>query len=248
MGAAAMIGRFLRLICIIALLVSPSAAQVGPLAGMGPLPFNNRPSAAVISYTGSASQGSGTTYNFTSFPIGTAAPNRYVACAIDAVNASGDSIVSVTINSVSGSKIIANNVSVHDIELWIALVPSGTSVTITVVVSLSSLGVGIGCWSITGLTNAGAATSTAVGGTSGSPITLGSIAAGGVVIGAGGADAGGGCGTTYTWADLSSTDYCTNGFYTNIGAHQAFATAQSSYGVTLTQSGSSFTVVAASLR
>lgn len=78
-----------------------------------------------------------TTQNFTSVPLGTEHPSRNVFVAM----LSDVAVTSVTVNGVAASFVVQSAYS----KLYRALVPTGTSVTITVVRS-ASLGLAISVW------------------------------------------------------------------------------------------------------
>jgi len=208
------------------------------------------PSSAKIVFTGTdvASEASGcTSCSFSSFPIGTPSPGRYVLLAIANHGSSAGTASSVVIGGVSATKILSVVNTTRTSELWIALVPTGTTATVTFTESTASAWTYIGAWALYYLQNAGAATATASATTSGGSMSLSSIYAGGVAVAtaANATD-----GDAFTWSGLSSTAWNTgsaaDGQFS--GADEVFATAQSSYSVSATTSGATPTFVAASFR
>ena len=232
------------------LALAPAGAQLGG-GYMFPGPGSPAASggAAAVVYTGNSTTNTGTSsVPILSVNIGTASSDRYVACSISGAKSGGLTASGLTINGAAASLVIAQGNSANEIELWIAAVPTGSGAqSITWTWSGASLGAGAACWALTGLTNSGAYTSRVSGTTSGANLTLTSISAGGVIVGAGGTNTSS-CVSAIWTGTSASNDYCMAPYYDNAGAHNSFAAAQTNYNVTFTEAGTFYAAVAASFR
>jgi hypothetical protein len=96
-----------------------------------------------------------TTYTFAGQSIGTAASNRYIIVAVAASDTNDTfSASSVTVGSVSATKIIDLDSGFQYSSIWIAAVPTGTTATVSVTFSEAVGFCSIGIWSVTGLSSA----------------------------------------------------------------------------------------------
>ncbi len=107
-----------------------------------------------VTYQGKAENTAGaSSYSFTSQPIGAAQADRYVIVGIGWANL-GPSITSVTIGGVAATQVALNANANGSSALYIALVPTGTTATIAINFSSTTLlHCGIAIWSATGLTS-----------------------------------------------------------------------------------------------
>jgi hypothetical protein len=193
-----------------------------------------------IEFTDSAVSGSNlTTYTFSSVDIGSAETGRRIVVVTQGREVN-PAVSSITINSVSAALVYADHLdggSSWPIEIWSAVVPTGTSVTISLVFTLGCAAAGIGVFKVM---NAAATASATVGnnatGTSKATATIDVPAHGGVISYAA-------CfGGSSTWTLASVTegfDETVEGADTHAGGQNTYATAQSSLDVGATPSGSS---------
>lgn len=92
-----------------------------------------------------------TTYTFNSQAIGSENESRCVIVAVVGASGSSIDVASVTVNSVSATVGRAAGASNRPVEIWIARVPTGTSVSIVVTFTGGATFCGIGVWDCTGL-------------------------------------------------------------------------------------------------
>lgn len=200
--------------------------------------------AATIAFTATTTATSATSpHTFTAFSIGTADASRYVAVAIRMYAASAG-VSGVTIGGVTAAMLVDKTATNTDLSIWIAAVPTGTTGNVVVTMAGTADFLYLGGWAIYNLTGAGAATNTASTNTSGGTMTLASVPAGGIAIGAATTHSA----ATYTWTTLAK-NWDIQPSDSLSGASQAYATLQTSLGLTATASSTTnFAAVAASLR
>lgn len=147
------------LFCATVLAANIVYAQIsGP---MFPGPGMSSQPAATITAAGSATDTSSqSTYSFAGVSFGTAATNRYTLCAAAVRNASSTFTVnSMTINGISATQVgsSANNTGAtvqNTAAMFIAANPTGTSGTVSYVLSTTANRAAVMCWSLTNLVSA----------------------------------------------------------------------------------------------
>jgi hypothetical protein len=102
--------------------------------------------------------GNNTVYSFSSQPFGTASSDRVVIVHVSSLQASGTghTLVSATIGGVNASIIVQQNSGKLTGAIIAAVVPTGSTGTITFTFSVTVSSVGYGIWSATGLSAASA--------------------------------------------------------------------------------------------
>jgi len=180
-----------------------------------------------------------TTCSFTTKNIGTASATRVVGVVVFWVNIGGGTINSVTINGVSAAAQVqaTKAANVYRNEVWTAVVPTGTSVTIDVGISASADMIGIAVYEIQGAASATAtATSSDVSNSNPQTCSMNIVANGGGI-----ALAMANVNQTYTWTGLAENFDSLFGGNGASGASQVFAAAQTPLASTVTGT-SGFTV------
>lgn len=135
----------------------------------------------VVTFTHSASSSSNlVTYTFTAVALGAEAPDRYIVVAAHTDVGGGLLPISATVNGVDAT-LVVNRAGVG---LFIALVPTGTSVTVTTTFSGTATRSAMGVWSITGRSREAASFTNSNGGTGTSVTTSVAASKGEAVIAA----------------------------------------------------------------
>jgi len=182
-----------------------------------------------------------TTYNFTSSLGSNPSPGRDIIVGLCDSATGAPSVSSVTINGVSASQQVTAASSFNRASFWTANVPTGTTgVTITAVLGSAALRAAISVYATQNqqsLTATASASSTTNGGT----MTLSSILAGGVAV----AMSCDNSATSSTWSNLTKDTDTQYGVTTLSSASEAFAGAQTSYGVSDTEAAATGPVFAA---
>jgi hypothetical protein len=153
---------------------------------------------------GDSSSQSLTTYTYTAVPFGSARSDRIIVVSIVASNSASRSVSSVTIGGVSATLVSSSNSAAGLIftATYYAVVPTGTSGTVSVVFSGATRDVGVGVYSIV---DASSSTPLSGGTYSNSSSNSGSITLstsadaviiGGVIVGT--------AVTAFTWSGVSS--------------------------------------------
>lgn len=189
---------------------------------------------ANIAFVANAADGTDlTTYSFAGQNLGTASADRYIVAAFAHRAGAGTPTGStVTIGGVGATFLAGVSNGTGRCELWIALVPTGTTGTISITWSAGVARCVMGAWALTSLQSS---TPTATYSSIASPMSVSAnIAAGGVALAMGFANVS----ATATWAGLNENfDNTTADGCIGSGASQAFATAQT--GLTISMTGSS---------
>jgi hypothetical protein len=174
---------------------------------------------------------SGTSFDFTSQAIGTAAAGRVVIVGI--VNDS-QTVSSVSIGGVSASLVKRQRDGTSaNAELWSAVVATGTTATISIAFAGTTERPGIGVWAIYGASSSPSATAGASGN---APSTTISVPAGGFAVGCIMHNTGGS--STFSWSGLTENyDAVIASSNSHSGASSLFTAAQAPLSVTCTQSG-----------
>jgi hypothetical protein len=199
------------------------------------------PPPATVAYVSSGAQTPDqTAYTFSGQAIGTAAANRRVVVGTSVGGDGSKPLNTVTVGGISAIDLGQSGVTSPDLlnnELWMAVVPSGTTADIVLTFAASQSRVGIGVWAV-GTTQTGASDTLGVsvdsGGSAGGTIDC---PAGGVIIGVHTVRAA----TTFTWTGIDE-DFETNVDGTVLdssGASKAFAATQSSLSVDANPAGGS---------
>ena len=175
------------------------------------------------------------TYTFSGVALGTAATNRHVVIAANTGTASAADASSVTVGGVSASLVVRASGSDHTrAELWIASVPSGTTGDVVIVWSSAKDRCGYAAWAMYGASASASDTATDADTTPSQTID---IPAGGYLIAAQ-AGNGSGAARTATWTGPSENyDETIQDNFTQTGASDAYAAAQSGYTVAINFSG-----------
>lgn len=135
------------------LLISVQAQMPGtfmPVIGVSAPP-------KVLTFQGSFAQGGGATITYTNAPIGTASADRYVIVAVAGEDNANTTITSITVGGNTPTTVVTSNNVRSSLAIYIILVPSGTTATISATFSISKDGSWIGVWTATGLTSITAA-------------------------------------------------------------------------------------------
>lgn len=216
-------------------------AQVGPIPGMGPLPFP--PCLQQLSYVGGNSISSAaTTITFTSQAIGTAASSRLVVVAINwLAGATGRSLTGVTFGGSSANSVVtAINGTLGGDSLVEALyslpVPTGTTSTIVLTFSTGGSGANIDVFSLYNLNSQTAFNTASTSSASAAALTVTpQVPVCGILV----ANATFSNASTFSWtgANLNS-NLTAAGFLQNSSASISNLSAQTARTITATNSGS----------
>jgi hypothetical protein len=176
-----------------------------------------------------------TTYTFTTRAIGTAAANRVVVVSVSTERNTGTrtTVSSMTIGGISATLAVALSSVDEEMELWEAVVPTGTTATIVVTLAAASVFCACGIWAVYGSGTTAYNTASHTGTLSLSASL--NVPAGGVAIGASAVNTG----ATWTWGGITENFDATHrsGNRNYSGASLAFAVAQTGLSITATASG-----------
>jgi len=194
-------------------------AQIGPLPCVAPLPPPAGPQTVTFNENVDTTS-CGTSCSFTSEAISATCPNRVVVGALSGVNTGSTSNQSVsgTIAGVTLTQAVAQTNNNGTNGYWSAVVyaavPSGTTATFALTLSVSTIRVGLGVYTLCNL-NSTTAKNTVGANNSGTTVTLNvNTAVGDVAVGSGHNDAG----STSTWSGA------TKDFDDNVGATGSITT------------------------
>ena len=178
------------------------------------------------------------TYNYTSVQIGDENASRWIVVSSGSTGTANTSATSCTINAVSATLAVnarqTSGTNQSSAQVWYAKVPTGTSVTISLVYSGSQSGNAISVFSLIGdvnLGNVGSATSGSTLSTSSLTVPQNGFVIASLVMYTGNS------GTTASWSPASLTPqtlYSTGG--TGGKAQTAYGTTAGSYSVSATLS------------
>lgn len=187
-----------------------------------------------FTYNGSANDSTDlTTYSFTSVSIGTAATNRLVFVTVTSVASGNRLISSATIGGISATVIESTPNAGASTKIIYAVVPTGTTATISITFDSTVLRCGVGSYSIYNLKS-----TSPVSRANGSTWTSGAISATlsvpeNAIILAGVSNSTNS--NTFTWTNLTSNyDSLVDATFRFSGASAQVSTGNSSYTVTAT--------------
>lgn len=133
--------RFWRLVALATALLLPLEAQAQALllfkAGSGRAAGGG--GGMTFTYGSASDNSAQSTYTFASQAVGAASANRVIVVAFSAETTSNATITGVNIGGVAATKDEGESAaSLHILEIWSAVVPAGTSITITATLSNAS--------------------------------------------------------------------------------------------------------------
>jgi len=174
-------------------------------------------------------------YTFSGVALGTAATNRHIVVAAATGTASAADVSSLTVGGVSASLVVRASGSDHTrSELWIASVPSGTTGDIVITWSGTKDRCGYAAWAMYGASASASDTATDADTTPSQTID---VPAGGYLIAAFSGN-GSGAARTATWTGPSENyDETIQDNFTQTGASDAYAAAQTGLTVSISFSG-----------
>jgi len=112
--------------------------------------FNQNAILPTLSFNGSRTNTANVaTYTFANFTLGTPDPRRAVIVAVHGIDSAADfSATGVNINAIAATRrVVTSSVNTYEGSLWSAIVPTGTSATISVAFSEAIADCHIGVWS-----------------------------------------------------------------------------------------------------
>ncbi len=166
-----------------------------------------------------------TAYTFSGHAIGVADTNRKVVVIVNGA-AAGVAVSTLTIGGVSATSVVGPVNNTMKLEMWQAIVPTGTTGDIVVTWGSGNIRCGIGVFAVFGAASAASATATSTADPMSASIT---IPGGGVCIG-GGADDNT---SNYAWTNLTETyDQTVEAATSHTGAADAFNTLQTGRTIT----------------
>lgn len=141
-------------------------------------PTNYTPSAITYTYSTSTSTNF-VTYTYTAVALGTESIDRRIVVAAH-TDVAGPTPISATVNGVNATLVVNNS----GVGLFVANVPTGTSVVVTVTYSGTAARAALGVWALTNVSREAAITTNVATGTGTVATSTISVAGGSVVISA----------------------------------------------------------------